>query len=179
MPERVVPLADRTASQVRIGPTGPVVKQLPSEQWVPAVEDGAALGARAQELAAESARPVSRTRNVVVLRAGDEARIAVVGAGGVERAWRVHSSTPLGEIQLAEPYADGVVMVVRSYTDDRSEFTVTRLGARGLASSFSVASADWAETAPLSRFRLAGSSVYRLGSTPDGVAIDRFDLEVR
>ncbi len=177
--ERVVPLADRTASQVRIGPAGPVVKELPSEQWVPAVEHGSALGARAQERAAESARPVSATRDVVVLREGDEARIALVGAGGVVRAWRVHSSTPLGEIQLAEPYADGVVLVVRSYTDDRSEFTVARLAARGLDGTFSVASADWAETAPLSRFRLAGSSVYRLGSTPDGVSIDRFDLEVR
>jgi hypothetical protein len=178
-PERVVPLADRTASQLRIAPAGPVVKQLPSEQWVPAVEDGAALGARAQALAAESARPVSRTRDVVVLRTGDEARVALVGANGVERAWRVHSATPLGEIQLAEPYADGVVLVVRAFTDARSEFTVVRLGARGLAGVFSVASADWAETAPLSRFRLAGSSVYRLGSTPDGVSIDRFDLEVR
>ncbi len=46
-------------------------------------------------------------------------------------------------------------------------------------SSFSVAAADWAETAPLSRFRLAGSRVYRLGSTPSGVHVDRFDLEVR
>ena len=72
-----------------------------------------------------------------------------------------------------------MVLVVRSYTDDRAEFTVARLGARGLVGTFSVASADWAETAPLSRFRLAGSSVYRLGSTPDGVSIDRFDLEVR
>jgi hypothetical protein len=178
-PERVVPLADRTASQLRIAPAGPVVKQLPSEQWVPAVEDGVALGARAQELAAESARPVSKARDVVVLRTGDEARVALVGAAGVERAWRVRSSTPLGEIQLAEPYGDGVVLVLRSYTDDRSEFTVARLGARGLAGTFAVASADWAETAPLSRFRLAGSSVYRLGSTPESVSIDRFDLEVR
>jgi hypothetical protein len=177
--ERVVPVAARTASQVRIGPAGPVVKQLPSEQWVPAVEDGVALGSRAQGLAAESARPVSRTRDVVVLREDDEVRVAIVGRSGVDRAWRLHSSTPLGEVQLAEPYADGVVVVVRSYTDDRSEFTVARLGSRGLVSSFSVAAADWAETAPLSRFRLAGSSVYRLGSTPAGVSVDRFELEVR
>ena len=130
-------------------------------------------------MAAESARPVSRTRDVVVLREGDEVRVALVGRNGVDRAWRLRSSTPLGEVQLAEPYGDGVVVVVRSYTDDRSEFTVARLGARGLVTSFSVAAADWAETAPLSRFRLAGASVYRLGSTPAGVAIDRFDLEVR
>jgi hypothetical protein len=45
--------------------------------------------------------------------------------------------------------------------------------------SFSVASADWAETAPLSRFRLRGSGLYQLGSTPGGLFVDRFDLEVR
>ena len=73
-----------------------------------------ALGARAQAAAADSGRPVSKVRDVVVLRTGAEARIALVGPGGVERAWRVHSSTPLGEIQLAEPYADGVVLVIRS-----------------------------------------------------------------
>ena len=65
-----------------------------------------------------------------MLREDDEVRVAIVGRSGVDRAWRLHSSTPLGEVQLAEPYADGVVVVVRSYTDDRSEFTVARLGSR-------------------------------------------------
>jgi hypothetical protein len=174
-----VPLATRTAAQVRLAADGPVVKEYPSEQWVPAVEDGTALGLRAQRRAAEPLRAVSATRQVALVRTGDEVRVALVGPAGVERAWRVHSATPLAEVQLAEPYADGVLLVVRTYTDDAGEFEVARLGPRGLVSSFSVAADDWAETMPLSRFRLSGSSLYRLGSSPAGVNVDRFDLEVR
>ena len=99
---------------------------------MPAVENGATLGLRAQRLAAEPLRAVSASRQVAVVRTGDEVRVAVVGAGGVERAWRVHSATPVAEVQLAEPYADGVLLVVRTYTDARDEFEVARLGARGL-----------------------------------------------
>jgi len=174
-----VPLGTRTAAQVRIGPSGPIVKEYPSEQWVPAVEDGAALGLRAQRRAAEPLRAVSATRQVAVVRVGDEVRVALVGDGGVERAWRVHSATPMAEVQLAEPYADGVLLVVRTYTDARAEFEVVQLGARGLTTEFALATEDWAETMPLSRFRLAGSVLYQLGSTPSGVHVDRFDLEVR
>ena len=43
----------------------------------------------------------------------------------------------------------------------------------------SLDSADWAESAPLSRFRLLGSSLYQLGSTQEGLFVDRFDLEVK
>jgi hypothetical protein len=175
---RVVALADERAAQVRIGPDGPVVKQYPSEQWLPALGANGALAAPAQRAAAESARPVSRRRDVVILRVGDEMRVALVGPGGVERGWRVHSSTPVAEVQLAEPLGDGLLLVARTYTDTRDEFVVARLGPRGLVSSFSLDSADWAETAPLSRFRLAGSSLYQLGSSPAGVRVDRFDLEV-
>ena len=53
------------------------------------------------------------------------------------------------------------------------------LDRKGLVHRFSIESADWAETAPLGRFRLVGRSLYRLGSTPDGAFVDRFDLEVR
>lgn len=178
-PRSEVPLGARTAAQLRMGPAGPVVKEYPSEQWVPAVENGASLGLRAQRLAAEPLRAVSPSRQVAVVRTGDEVRVAVVGATGVERAWRVQSETPVAEVQLAEPYADGVLLVVRTYTDARDEFEVARLGARGLVSAFAVAPDDWAETMPLSRFRLSGSSLYQLGSTPSGVHVDRFDLEVR
>jgi hypothetical protein len=177
--QRIVPLADQRATQVRMGPEGPVVKQYPSEQWLPAMGATGALSEPAQRTAAEPARPSSPGRNVVVLRVGDEVRVALVGRGGLELGWRVHSATPLAEVQLAEPFGDGLLLVVRAYTDARDEFVAARLGLRGLVSSFSLDSADWAETAPLSRFRLAGPSLYQLGSSPEGVRIDRFDLEVR
>jgi hypothetical protein len=43
---------------------------------------------------------------------------------------------------------------------------------------FSVQPAEWAESAPLARFRLAGSRLYQLGASQAGAFVDRFDLEV-
>jgi hypothetical protein len=89
------------------------------------------------------------------------------------------SDTSLAEVQLAEPLGSGLVVVVRVYTDTDDEFVALVLGPRGLVLRASLASADWAESAPLSRFRLAGSSLYQLGSTEAGLFVDRYDLEVK
>jgi hypothetical protein len=69
------------------------------------------------------------------------------------------------------------VLVVRTYTDDAAEFLALVLDRKGLARHFSLDASDWAETAPVSRFRLVHSSLYQLGSTPAGLFVDRFDLE--
>ncbi len=135
--------------------------------------------AQAQKRAGRAGRAVPGVGDVVVLRVGSEIRAAVADANGVRRAWRVTSDTPLAEIQLAEPVGNRLVLVVRAYTDDDDEFVALVLGPTGLLSSFALDSADWAETAPLSRFRLAGSALYQLGSTPAGVFVDRFELEVK
>ncbi len=90
----------------------------------------------------------------------------------------MRSGTPVAEVQLAEPIGARLLLVVRLYTDDRDEFAALILGSAGLVQKLSLSSADWAETAPLSRFRLMGSSLYQLGSTPDGVFVDRYDLKV-
>jgi len=89
------------------------------------------------------------------------------------------SSPQLGEVQLAEPLGDRLVVVVRVYDEHSDEFRVLDLDRRGLVREFAVESADWAETAPLSRFRLIGGSLYQLGSNPSGVFVDRYNLEVR
>ncbi|HSI97733.1 MAG TPA: hypothetical protein VK926_05180, partial [Gaiellaceae bacterium] len=115
----------------------------------------------------------------VVLRRGNELRLALVGPNGVRRSWRVTSETPLAEVQLAEPLGARLVVVVRVHSDTDDEFVVLVLDDRRVVRKFSLDSADWAETAPLSRFRLAGSSLYQLGSTPAGLFVDRFDLEVQ
>jgi hypothetical protein len=173
------PIADRTWSQLREGPQGPEVQQEPSEQWLPATRGRRWLARMAQASSGHPGRTLPDGRELVVYRAGtSEARIAEIAGTRVRRAWRVVSATPLGEVQLAEPVGDGVVLVVRPYTDTQDEFLVLVLGDRGIERSFSVASADWAETAPLARFRLAGTSLYQLGSTPTGLHVDRFDLEV-
>jgi hypothetical protein len=116
---------------------------------------------------------------VIVLRTGNEVRLALVNGDVVRHAWRVTSATPLAEVQLAEPLGRGLLVVVRVYTDAEDEFVALVLGPAGLVQSVSLDAADWAESAPLSRFRLLGSSLYQLGSTRGGLFVDRFDLEVK
>lgn len=172
-------LAERTAAQVRIGPSGPVVLQYPSGQWLPAAAAGRALPPDAQLAAGRPGRPLPGGGEVVVLRAGNELRVALVGADGTRRSWRIRSDTPLAEVQLAEPLGRMLVLVARVYTEAQDEFLVLVLDGDGVVRRFSLDSADWAETAPLGRFRLRGSSLYQLGSTPAGMFVDRFDLGVR
>lgn len=173
------PIADRTWSQLRESPQGPEVQQEPSEQWLPAARGRRSLSRTAQSASGHPGRTLPNGRELVVFRAGtSEARIAEVAGARVRRSWRIVGETPLGEVQLAEPLGNRVVVVVRPYTETQDEFLVLVLDDRGVERSFSVDSADWAETAPLARFRLAGSSLYQLGSTPSGMHVDRFDLEV-
>jgi hypothetical protein len=164
-------LSDRTWAKLDRG--GDVLQD-PSEQWMPAAADSEALTRVEQRRAAHAAQ-----HGIIVDRVGDgELRLAEVHGGAPLRSWRITSATPLGEVQLAEPAGNGVVVVTHAYTDDRDEFVVLVLGARGLHERFSVAAGSWTETAPLARFRLAQSSLYRLRTTPGGMFVDRFDLEV-
>jgi hypothetical protein len=173
------PTAGRGASQLRPGPAGPVALDDTTSMWMPVFDAGAQLSPNAQRRRARPGRPLPGGDEVVVLRTGDEIRAALVGPKGVRQSWRVTSETPIAEVQLAEPFANRLVLVVRAYTDWRAEFVALVLGPRGIEQRRSLDAADWAETAPLSRFRLVGSSLYRLGSTPAGLFVDRFDLEVR
>ncbi len=174
-----VEVAERTASQIRMGPRGPFVLQHPSSQWMPIADDGSPLAVQTQRQRGRAGRPLPGGGEVVVLRRGSEIRAALVGPGGITRSWRISSETPLAEVQLAEPLGNRLLLVARVYTDDDDEFLVVLLDQSGIVRRFAVESADWAETAPLSRFRLAGSSLYQLGSTPAGLFVDRFDLEVK
>ena len=172
-------LSDRTWAKLAAGPAGPVVQQQPSEQWLPVAEHGAALGRPAQAEHGRVGRPVVNGREVVVERVGTgELRLAELAGDVVVRSWRVTSAMALGEVQLAEPYGNHLVVVTKTYTDDRTEYVALVLDRSGIASSFAVESLEWAESAPLARFRLAGASLYRLGSTRAGLFVDRFDLEV-
>jgi hypothetical protein len=171
------PVAER-AEQVRLGPAGAVLLQQPSGQWTSATAGGELLSPSSQRRSGRAGRPLRGGGEVVVLRSANEIRVALVRGNGVRLSWRVTSETPLAEVQLAEPIGSELVLVVRVYTDGQDEFEVLVLDADGLAQSFSLDSADWAETAPVSRFRVARSSLYQLGSTPEGIFVDRFGLEV-
>ncbi len=172
-------LSDRTWSKLETGPDGPVVLAAPSEQWVPAAAHGAPLDRVTQAKHATPDRPTGLGRGVLVDRLGeDELRLAETAGHRVIRSWRITSSTPLGEVQLAEPFGNGLVAVLKTYTDDRAEHVVLVLDGTGIVQHFSVDAAEWAESAPLARFRLAGHALYHFGSTPSEAFVDRFDLEV-
>lgn len=171
--------AERTSSQIRQGPHGPVVLQQPSGQWMPVMSAGSPLAPDIQRRQGRSGRPLRGGGEIVVLRRGNEIRVAVVGPAGVRRSWRIASETALAEVQLAESLGQRLVVVARVYTDDADEFVALVLGTEGLVHRVSLDAADWAETAPLGRFRFVGGSLYQLGSTPAGAFVDRFDLEVR
>lgn len=175
-PRGSVEIGERTASQVRIGPDGPIVLGQPSSQWVPADVGAPSAASASPATVGRPGRTLPGGREVVVLRFGSEVRALVIGADGVRRSWRVTSATPLAEVQLAEPIGVRLLLVVRVYTDGRDEFVALLLGPHGLLENVSLDSADWAETAPLARFRLVGSSLYQLGSTTRGVFVDRYDL---
>jgi hypothetical protein len=175
----VVEAAERSPSQIRTGPDGPMVLEHPSHQWAPMALDGYPLPPNEQRRRARTGRPLPSGGEAIVFRTGNELRIAVTSGDRVVRSWRLTSATPLAEVQLAEAIGARLVVVVRTYTESADEFRVVVLDRHGVAQQFMVASADWAETAPLSRFRLVGRSLYQLGSNAAGAFVDRYDLEVR
>ena len=173
--------AERTTAAVRIGPNGPITLSYPSSEWMPASDGAQPLGVAAQADAGTVARPLPGGSAGVVayrLRDGHELRLAVVGPGGVSHAWRILSATAIAEVQLAQLLGSKLVTVFAAYTDEQSEFEVLVLDPTGAVQQFAVPAAEWAESAPLARFRLDGSSLYQLGSTPSGVFVDRYDLGV-
>jgi hypothetical protein len=174
----VVETAEQMPAQIRAAPGGPVVLQHPSHQWMRIADGGALAPPGAQVRMAQLGRPVGAGREVVVLRRGSgEILAAIVSSGHVQRSWQIRSETPLGDVQLAEPAGSRLVIVSRVFTDAEDEFTVLVLDRHGLVRQFSTPSDEWAEAAPLGRFRLAGNELYRLGSDASGAFVDRYDLE--
>jgi hypothetical protein len=171
--------ADRTSSQIRMVPSGPLVLGHPSHHWMPVEIDGTPAPQAAQLRHGRSGRELRDGGEIVVYRHANELRIALVSGGSRTRSWRITSETALAEVQVAEPLGQRLVVVVRLYDDRVDEFVVLTLDRQGLVDRFTLDPADWAETAPLSRFKLVGRSLYRLGSTPAGAFVDRFDLEVQ
>lgn len=169
-------LAERAADMIRVGPGGSLVHAYPSEMWLPTGSAGSLLAPDRQVELASPPRPVSVSRGVVVHATPSEARFALVDGDRVLHSWLVRASTSFGEVQLAEPYGGGLLAVVRLWTEARAEFRVLRLTPAGLAKSFSVARGEWAETAPLSRFRLRGTTLYQLRSAPSGIEIAAFEI---
>jgi len=113
---------------------------------------------------------------VVVTADSGQAAFALVRNNRVLRAWEVTSGNAIGEVQLATPFGDRLLVVVRIWTESKAEFVALVLGANGLEQSFAMTTGEWAESAPLGRFRLRGQMLYQLRSTPAGAEIVTYDL---
>jgi hypothetical protein len=170
------PLAEPTADMVRVGPNGPLAHAYPSEMWLPTGQGRPPLTPEQQLLGAQAARRVEGGLGVVVHASPARAVFALVQGERVVHSWFVQSTTSLGEVQLAEPYGDGLLVVLRLWNEEQAQFRVLRLTRGGLAETFAVDRAEWAETASLSRFRLHGTTLYQLRSDPSGVEIAAFEI---
>ena len=169
-------VAGSGADMLRAGPSGALLHAYPGEMWLPVGGAGQLLQPSQQSAASRPGLPAAGGAEVVVHARRTEALFALVQGDRVLRAWRVASGTNLGEIQLAEPYRDGLLVVLRMWTSQRAEFVALVLSPSGLAGSFAVDAVEWAESAALGRFKLAGGHLFQLRSTPAGAEVVTFDL---
>jgi hypothetical protein len=178
------PVADAAAAQVKITGDTAYVSEYPSSMWAPVLQNN---GRTAVDTSVQLGRAApgapGRDGSVVVLSTGSEIRVAsyaLVGTKYQLTTARIASATPVADIQLAQTLPSGRMLVVFSvYTDAQHEYEAVVVDPSGaLVDRFSLPAGDWAQSMPLSRFRLVGSSLYELGSTEAGVYVDRYDLGV-
>jgi hypothetical protein len=177
-------VADAAAAQIRLAGGTAYVSEYPSSVWAPVLQ---ANGTVPVDSATQFARSLpgapSSAGNVVVFAGGNEVRIGTYTPSGATyrlSAFRIASATPVADVQLAQTLPSGRLLVVFSvYTDTDHEYEAVVVDPSGaLVDQFSLPAFDWAQSMPLSRFRLVGSSLYELGTTDQGAFVDRYDLEV-
>lgn len=178
------PVADSAAAQVRVSGSTAYVSEYPSSLWAPVLLNNgrAPVDPSAQLASGTPGAPVG-AGHVVVLSTGSEIRVGTYLESGTTyqlSAARITSRTPVADIQLAQALPSGRLLVVFSvYTETQHEYEAVVLDQSGsLVEQFSLPTAEWAQSMPLSRFRLVGSSLYELGSTESGAFVDRYDLGV-
>ena len=123
-------VAGSGADMLRAGPSGALLHAYPGEMWLPVGGAGQLLQPSQQSAAARPVLPAAGGAEVVVHARRTEALFALVQGDRVLRAWRVASGSNLGEIQLAEPYRDGLLVVLRMWTSQRAEFVALVLALR-------------------------------------------------
>jgi hypothetical protein len=177
-------VADAAAAQIRLSGSTAYVSEYPSSMWAPVLQNkGQTAVDPTTQLAKAFAGAPSPDGNVAVLSMGNEIRIGIYAPSAATyrlSSVRIVSGTPVADIQLAQSLPSGRLVVVFSvYTDTDHEYEVAVIDPSGsLVDQFAVPASEWAQSMPLSRFRLVGSSLYELGSTDAGVFVDRYDLGV-
>ena len=169
-------LAEAPSGMLRAGASGAFVFAFPSGQWMPLGRGARLLRPDEQAAAARAGRPVSATTELAVGGSPFALQLALFAGDRVRGAWRIATATRFGEVQVAEQYRGGLLVVVRVHSVGRVEWLVLELRPNGLRREFAVAPVEWAETAPASRFRLREDTLYALESSPRGVRILRYGL---
>ncbi len=149
------------------------IESAPSGLWVPVLEDGRPLSLDDQARAGLPGRPLPDGRQLAVWVRRD-VRVAVVDEHGVEQSWRILPARAPATLELAQPMGGELVFVFAA-AGARSQYDVLVLRGSRVVDAFPLPRQQWVETAG-SAFRLSGSSLYKLGSTPRGVFVDRYDL---
>jgi hypothetical protein len=177
-------VADAAAAQIRLSGGTAYVSEYPSSVWAPVLQ---ANGTVPVDSSTQFARSLpgapSSAGNVVVLASGNDVRVGSYTPSGPTYRFsgvRITSATPVADVELAQTLPSGRLLVVFSvYTDTDHEYEAVIVDPSGaLVDQFSLPAFDWAQSMPLSRFRLVGSSLYELGTSDQGAFVDRYDLEV-
>lgn len=171
------------AGQVRTVAGEPYVNLYPLDAWVPASFEGGPSGG----IAGDSDRVflgLPTVSGAELLRIGDQdgIRLAMARDALVTDAVELRSGQLLGGLLLAE--SDGgngywvVVHTWREVPTPADQYQVLHVAGGRIVSTFAVGDDRFAETPPLSRFRLgADGALYQMRTSPDGMRIVRFDLE--
>lgn len=175
----------RPIAQVDVGPENPIVRTVGTVAYVPFT-----LGTRWPAFM-KSGHPLAGPPAVYGEPLGGGARLNLDGRvpdvtitinsrPGSTRVWHIRSKTAFG-IDLAQALdgdLDRLVVVLTTYTNTQAEGEVLVVGSSGrILQRFDVPQELWAsQYQDNSQFRLSGHWLYRLGSNPIGVFVDRYDL---
>jgi hypothetical protein len=173
-------LGEALSSHIRTVGNRAYVNLLPADVWVK-VSSGADVLPSFRPRETFVGAPIAGGAQLVRIGTMRGVRLGQVSDDEVSGAVEVQSATPLGEIALSEPDGNGgywcVVHVWREDPSPADQYQVLHVSGERIVESFAVSAKQFADTPPLSRFRLGGDGdLYQLTTSPDGVRIVRFDL---
>ena len=175
-----LPVGEALSSHIRVVGNTAFANVLPADTWVRVPRDGdtlpSALGAEASV-----ARPIGGDDQLLRVGTSSTVRLAEISGDALRHAVEIQSEVALGEVALAEPDGGaGYWCVIRVWRDGPSpadQYQVLHVQRGNVVESFAVSSEQYADTPPLSTFRLGGDGdLYQLATSPSGVRILRFDL---
>jgi hypothetical protein len=163
-------------SQVRAVGDGACVSLLPLDAWFRVSSSGE------PRVGPTTGRPLDSGSSLIRVGGRGSIRLGYVTGDDVSGAVELMSAQHLGEVALAEPDgASGFWVVAHVWRDAPSpadQFQVLHVASGMIVASFAVGDQRFADTPPLSRFRLGGDGyLYQMTTSPEGLRIVRYDLE--